>query len=64
MQLTAETFGKLQSRLDNLASQAAEPLREQVLSSSALRAPVKVRLLLYAWSSLVWLQFHQVFSKP
>ncbi len=37
MQLTAETFGKLQNRLDDLASQAVGPLREQVLTLSISR---------------------------
>ena len=36
MQLTDETFGKLQSRLDDLASQAVGPLREQVATLSLL----------------------------
>ncbi len=39
MQLTAETFSRLQSRLDDLASQAVGPLREQVFASTALRGP-------------------------
>ena len=37
MQLTEETFGKLQSRLDELASQAVGPLREQVTGPASPR---------------------------
>ncbi len=41
MELTEETFGKLQSRLEELEGQAAGPLREQarlhVMSAAAAR---------------------------
>ena len=35
MQLTEETFGRLQGRLDDLEKQAAGPLREQVITLAA-----------------------------